>query len=88
MTLEDEDAKLVNATELAKLLGVHRKTIARWRRTNKLPKPIVDGPHWSIAQLKKISILNVKFVGQIGTNRDIVGQIGTFEKTETIEKSS
>jgi predicted site-specific integrase-resolvase len=70
MTLEDEDAKLVNATELAKLLGVDRKTITRWRRTCKLPKPILDGPHWSVAQLKKLSILNVNSVGQIGTSRD------------------
>lgn len=52
----EENLKLIDQKQLARLLGLSTRTIRRWRREQKIPEPFVqDGyrPFWSIPQIKK-----------------------------------
>ena len=49
------DLKLIDQKQLARLLGVSERTIYRWRRQKKLPRPLVfdlNRPFWSMAQIE------------------------------------
>jgi len=48
-----QEPKLLDRRQLAKLLGVHPETISRWKRSGRLPTPIVNGRnfYWTKAQI-------------------------------------
>lgn len=55
-TMDRRKTLLLDQNQLAKELGVNRRTINRWRKQNKLPPPLVDDRHrpfWSQAQISR-----------------------------------
>ncbi len=50
-----ERLKLLDQRALARLLGIHPDTVAKWRRQEKLPEPLVkDGRRcfWAVPQIE------------------------------------
>lgn len=48
------DLRLIDRKQLARELGVSVRTISRWRRERKLPKPLIfdrNRPFWSVPQI-------------------------------------
>ncbi len=54
-TLMQQQPETLNATELAKVLGISLDTLKRKRQAGEIVKPILDGryPRWSREQVEK-----------------------------------
>jgi predicted DNA-binding transcriptional regulator AlpA len=53
--MEDQQLKLFDQNQLARALGVSRRTIQRWRKERKVPAPLIwdhNRPFWSLRQIK------------------------------------
>ncbi len=47
---------LIDQKSLARVLGVHSKTISRWRSVGKIPQPFIldaNRPYWSSQQIER-----------------------------------
>lgn len=49
-----QETELLTQTEFAAILGVDRKTVRKWARSGKLPRPIIsDPPRWTVGQIRE-----------------------------------
>ena len=49
-----QETELITQTEVASILGIDRKTVRKWSRVGKLPKPvIVSPPRWTVKQIRE-----------------------------------
>jgi predicted site-specific integrase-resolvase len=50
-----DDLKLIDKKTLAKILGISKRTVERWRKVGKIPEPSKnDGrPFWTVKQIEE-----------------------------------